>query len=270
MKREKKIIEQSKKQLDSANEFDEGRTTECLPSQAQKSSNSSMREKQYDEADYQNFQYDADEYETDQGDDRDLEFSVKSSLSAVFTAKNADIDRITADEFKNCDKAFLKVCEFYRQPLIALAKQLLGGAFYAEDAVQEVYHNLFEKRKDMTITSPKALLFRSVKNRCLDIFKHEKHERAHSEFVQSTSNAFVDSDDPLTLLDSKEKRRLLKQAIASLPEIYRRIVEWACFKGYSYKEIAEKLKIPVNSVGPMLIRARKMLSKILENMGFMK
>ena len=235
---------------------------------------SSMSEESYDhrkdDDDYLNNQDKPDEVETDQGDDSDSEFSVKSSLSADFSAKNADTDKITADEFKKCDKAFVKVLAFFRQPLIALAKQLLGRAFDAEDAVQDVYHNLFEKRKDMSITSPKALLFRSVKNRCLDILKHENHERAHSAQVQSTSNVFVDSDDPLTLLESKEKRHFLERAIATLPEKYRRIAELAYFHDLSYEEIAEELKIPVNSVGPMLIRARKMLRKILENMGFMK
>ena len=268
MKREKKENNR-RKQLDLANELDEVRTTEFFPSSTTKCFDSSMNEESYDDTDYLNYQYEPNEDETYSDDESDLEFFAKFSLNVVFSAKNTDIDKITADEFKNCDKAFSKVYEFYRQPLIAYATMILGSVTYAEDVVHDVFLNLFEKRKDMPITSPKELLFRSVKNRCLDILKHEKYIRTHSEQVLSTRDNFVDNNDPAILMEAKEAKSNLGRAIATLPEKYRRIFELAYYKGFSYKEISQELDMPVNSLSSSFIRAKKMLLKILETHGLL-
>jgi RNA polymerase sigma-70 factor (ECF subfamily) len=69
--------------------------------------------------------------------------------------------------------------------------------------------------------------------------------------------------DDLVLRD--EKRRILDEAIAELPDNYRKIIELRHKKELEYKEIAEILQIPLGTVKAHLFRARKLLFEALKN-----
>ena len=57
------------------------------------------------------------------------------------------------------------------------------------------------------------------------------------------------------LLDSEDPRRIAPE----LPSRERRVVRLYYLEGRSYEEISTELNVPVNSIGPVLSRARKKL-----------
>jgi RNA polymerase sigma-70 factor (ECF subfamily) len=58
----------------------------------------------------------------------------------------------------------------------------------------------------------------------------------------------------------------VKKALADLPENFRIAVLLADVEGFSYKEIAEILDIPMGTVMSRLFRGRKALQKALWNL----
>ena len=60
----------------------------------------------------------------------------------------------------------------------------------------------------------------------------------------------------------------IKEALDSLPEGYRTVFNLYEIDGYKHREIAEVLKISINTSKSQLIMAKKKLREILENMGF--
>jgi RNA polymerase sigma-70 factor (ECF subfamily) len=53
----------------------------------------------------------------------------------------------------------------------------------------------------------------------------------------------------------------LGKLLEKLPASEREAVRLHHLEGYSYSEVASHLRIPVNSVGPLLTKARKRLNK---------
>ncbi|MCS7046362.1 MAG: sigma-70 family RNA polymerase sigma factor, partial [Gemmataceae bacterium] len=64
---------------------------------------------------------------------------------------------------------------------------------------------------------------------------------------------------PGTELESLEE---VAKLLRKLPSRERSLVRLHYLEGRSYEEISELLNVPVNSIGPMLTRARKRLSQL--------
>jgi RNA polymerase sigma-70 factor (ECF subfamily) len=62
---------------------------------------------------------------------------------------------------------------------------------------------------------------------------------------------------------SKVTREQLEDAVDRLEEEYRTVFRMHAFEDRSYKQIAEGLGIPMNTVGTRLFRARARLREIL-------
>ncbi len=66
--------------------------------------------------------------------------------------------------------------------LYAYAFTMLRDDIMAEEAVQQVFYKIWEKKERLSVdTSVKAFLYRSVYNECMNYLKHQKHRSAHED-----------------------------------------------------------------------------------------
>jgi RNA polymerase sigma-70 factor (ECF subfamily) len=93
---------------------------------------------------------------------------------------------------------------------------------------------------------------------------HELAQRAASREVQLRTDGQGASHEPeeppkaqIGLENLEEVQKLLKK----LPSREREVVRLCYLEGRSYEEISTELNIPVNSIGPILSRARKRLRR---------
>jgi len=260
MKRKKLKRKLSGKQRDSAN--DEVTTTEFFPSSTPTSYGSSMSgetDAYHEEEDVQHESFGA--YEDDTGPDDCSDLNLTRKL--ILPSKSAEVDKITVDEFKNCEKAFVKVYEFYLKPLIAYATTILRKVADGEDVVHDVIFNLFEKRKRLSIKSIREFLFRIVRNRCLDFLKHKNHKHTPVAYDESMSNVCDENNDPQTLLEAKETEIIIEDTIAAFPEQRRTIFLMHRDEGLKNNEIACILNISEGTVAAQINRARAKLKEAL-------
>ncbi|MCK4574693.1 MAG: sigma-70 family RNA polymerase sigma factor, partial [candidate division Zixibacteria bacterium] len=71
------------------------------------------------------------------------------------------------------------------------------------------------------------------------------------------------SYNPETDLVRKQQSISIEEAIGSLPEKYREVIEYRHKDDKSYEEIADLLNIPVGTVKARIFRARELLKKKL-------
>src|SRR5947209_10628569 len=93
---------------------------------------------------------------------------------------------------------------------------------------------------------------------------HELAQRAAAREVQLKADGHGASQEPeempkaqIGLENLEEVQKLLKK----LPSREREVVRLCYLEGRSYEEISTELNIPVNSIGPILSRARKRLRR---------
>ena len=143
----------------------------------------------------------------------------------------------------------------------------------AEDLVQETYIKAFRARDQFTPgTNLKAWLFRILTNTFINTYRRRQAQpeftelddvdefslyRRMSDLKTSSTAGDPESEFLNGLVDTE-----VKDALADLPEKFRSVV-LLDVEGFSYKEIAEMLDIPIGTVMSRLHRGRKFLQKRL-------
>ena len=160
---------------------------------------------------------------------------------------------------------FKKLFEGYYNNLCILAKEYVKDDGQAEEIVEELFYNLWEKRKTLDIhTSVKIYLIRSVQNRCISYLRKLKTELKVKEDISIEHKntlkylPFKESQ-PIVRLFSSELEEKVRKEINELPEQCRKIFELSRFEEKSYNEIARELTISVNTVKTQMKIALKKL-----------
>jgi len=145
----------------------------------------------------------------------------------------------------------------------------------AEDLAQEVFMEVFQSLSGFRSESKLSTwLYRIAVNKSLNFVKKQKRngllqsiEGFFSGVKGSTSSNLEVEDEsnasPEETVINKEKRKILKSAINSLPQNQRIAFILSKYQDLSYKEIAEVMDISLSSVESLLFRAKANLQKKL-------
>jgi RNA polymerase sigma-70 factor (ECF subfamily) len=162
----------------------------------------------------------------------------------------------------------------YAPQLFATALRMTRNRADAEDLVQETFlkgWRAFESYQEGT--NLRAWLFRIMTNTFINKYNAQQRRPQESElddveelFLFRRMGAFDQSkmsqsaeDQMLELFTDDE----VKNAIEELPEAFRIPVLLSDVEGFSYKEIAEMLEVPIGTVMSRLHRGRKAMQKML-------
>jgi RNA polymerase sigma-70 factor, ECF subfamily len=163
-------------------------------------------------------------------------------------------------------KAFGELVTCYRKMVARTVKGMLGDSVFAEDIGQEVfiklYYSLPEFRGDSKLST---YIQKIAVNLTLNEIKRRK--RFFSLFVQKGNSEMyevevADCDSE----DRKEAIDIVNKAMMALDPAFRIIVTMRMLQGYSTKETAELLDLPLGTVLSRLSRAQEQLRRILKKL----
>lgn len=133
----------------------------------------------------------------------------------------------------------------------------------SEDAVQEAFAKLWEQRENISVEKGLGFLLTVARRYLIDCFRHDAVvTRVHEELSKNSETV---TENRATGLSDE-----MLNALNQLPEIQRSIMQLRDVEGYSYKEIAEMLKISDQQVQVYLFRARVNMKKHLKNYNISK
>jgi RNA polymerase sigma-70 factor (ECF subfamily) len=158
------------------------------------------------------------------------------------------------------DRAFEILFKEYFKPLSVYAKKYLNDLDLAQDLVQEVFVKFYEQRTTLTVhTSVKALLYQSVKNRCLDYIRSQQTRTAHHDNILHLSGG--NDIDAVDYMEQVELEERVYKAIADLPEQCQLIFKLSRLEGKRNQEIADELNLSKRTVETQISNALKRLRK---------
>lgn len=135
----------------------------------------------------------------------------------------------------------------------------------SEDIVHEVFMKLWEHRSEVQLKSVDALLFKMVRNLCLNHIKHLKVvENKNVDIVQTRRWEelyridFV-RDEPYLLIE-KELEERINQTLNALPDKCQEVFILSRVNGLKNKEIAVRLNISLKTVEKHIGRALQSFS----------
>lgn len=156
-------------------------------------------------------------------------------------------------------KAFEEIYNHYSKELFFYAFRILNENNVCEDVVQNVFLDLWVKRKTLRIENLKAYLYRCVKNQVLNKIR----DRKISDEELTRINIIDLGMDSSGHIEFDDLEKILNQQVSALPTRCRQIFELSRFEHMSNKEIAEKLGISVqgvkNQISKALMRIRQQL-----------
>jgi RNA polymerase sigma factor (sigma-70 family) len=142
--------------------------------------------------------------------------------------------------------------------LYLIAYRFLNNKEEAEDAVQEVFIKLWNKREQLDkYDSIEALATTTIKNHCIDQLRKTRTIGLddNSKNIQYPYGGL----SPYERLELIESSEILNKIIDKLPEIYRQIILQREIEGLSYEEIAFNTNQNINTLRVNLSRARVMI-----------
>ena len=167
---------------------------------------------------------------------------------------------------------FVEDTEPYMTSLYSTARRLSGNQADAEDLVQETFLRAYRSYGTFKEgTNLRAWLFRILTNAHINRYRSKQRRPEESDFDDVEDlylyrrlrvDADVGKSAEETLMESLTEGEVVA-AVEALPEAYRYAVLLADVEGFSYKEIAQMLDIPVGTVMSRLHRGRKALQQAL-------
>ncbi|SER67059.1 RNA polymerase sigma-70 factor [Pedobacter rhizosphaerae] len=164
-------------------------------------------------------------------------------------------DQELLDLLKKDDRNAFEMIYFrYWEMSFQVAYKILQDIPASEDAVQEVFVEIWLKRNKAIILNLKSYIFQSIRFQVFKIIRHNKVIAAHVERDFILNFSTNDGEDNLVLNDIKQ---ILDEAVAKLPEKCRQIFNLSRNKHMSTKEIAAVLDLSPKTVDNQLNIALK-------------
>lgn len=160
--------------------------------------------------------------------------------------------------------AFEQAFRAYYQPLCNYAVPLIKDKDEAEEVVQNVFFNIWNKRGALEIhASLKSYLYKAVHNDCLNKLKHGRVRAIYAEDFRNISTDSIENASDS--LQAKELNSKINMAIEGLPEQCGNVFRLSRFENLKYIEIATQLNISVKTVENHMGKALKILREQLKD-----
>ncbi|MCR9133307.1 MAG: sigma-70 family RNA polymerase sigma factor [bacterium] len=178
------------------------------------------------------------------------------SLAGEFLVKNdkrdrAFLRRIVAKE----PQALGELYDHYNRLLFGLLLSILKKRTEAEDLLQEVFTQIWEKADQFDAASGSAYTWicTITRNKAIDrlrskVYKEQKKQSSSLDDDDVHVTLYSSENNPLEDTILNERAKLVKQAMEQLSDKQREVIEVAYFEGKTQSEISEEFDVPLGTI----------------------
>jgi RNA polymerase sigma-70 factor (ECF subfamily) len=176
---------------------------------------------------------------------------------------------VVAELQAGSEQAFDWLVTHYHGLVYNLLCGALGDAADAADATQEVFLKAFRGIRGFRQgSSLKTWLYRIALREASNQRRwFWRHRRGETPLETPTGEPAIELPDgeasPFERLAAAEEQRMVRQALAQVPEVFRQAVILRDLEDLSYEEVAEVLEVSVGTVKSRILRGRRLLRELL-------
>jgi len=183
---------------------------------------------------------------------------IENGFPGILRKNDSAIEALIMKVIENDDyEAFEILFRKMYTPLCQFCIRFVKSPEVAEELVSDVFFSIWKNRNRLIVSSPKAYLFTSVRNKGFDHLRKVK-KMVHCN-LENATHLPADVADSQEILILHELTTSLERSVAKLPKQCRLIYELSRDQGLKYKEIAVILRVSVKTVETQMGRALKHL-----------
>lgn len=166
---------------------------------------------------------------------------------------------MTMEKASLCEEnTYSKIFREYSPTLFNYLFYKCGDKNLAKDLTQEAFLKLWQNCQKVLLNSARGYVFKAANNMMINEFNHRKVKLKFQKIVPKSST----NESPVFLLEEKELKERLENAIAELPEKQRVVFLLSRIDKKTYKEIAALLGISKQAVEKRMYNALDKLRKV--------
>lgn len=141
---------------------------------------------------------------------------------------------------------------------------VLGDAGRVDDVLQQVWTAFWQQASQIRDPARwKTWLYRLARNAAVDAGRRSTRERRTEAAVTEAAAESVSGATPRDEAIKAEQYAAIHRAVEALPALYREPFVLRHVQNWSYRQIAEVMDLPVDTVETRLVRARRLLREAL-------
>lgn len=187
-----------------------------------------------------------------------LKYASCSYINGAFTSPDAadmqkiiqpDTDQELIDRIINRDKtAFKEIYSRFSQAVYNLAFRMLGDREDAEEVVQEIFLQVWNKADmyDRARGAVSTWIINISRSRSIDKLRTLGYRDKNTEIDEEKLKS--NSDYSRIIEDREEKNNVIGKALKMLPDNQRQAIELVYFEGLTHVEAAQELGEPVGTI----------------------
>ena len=182
--------------------------------------------------------------------------------------RNIDDSQHILDIAAGTESALEAIYDRYAQRIYSLAMSILKDQGLAEDAVQDVFANIWLKATSYRPekSAPSTWIMSVAHHKIVDLYRSRR--RTFDATVPDEDDAMARIPDPALSVEQQVERsynaRLLRAALAELPPEQSRPLYLSAWRGYSQSEIAKLLDQPLGTIKTRMRLGMQKLKAALE------
>jgi RNA polymerase sigma factor (sigma-70 family) len=159
--------------------------------------------------------------------------------------------------------------ERYGRAAYSLARRILTEDTLAQDVVQEVFLSLWRNagRFDAGRGTVATYLLSMTHHRAVDVVRREENLRR----FRTSDEPLASQPDPKARVEDEvelgERRAQVRAALAQLPPAQREALALAYFGGYTQREVAALVGVPLGTVKTRMAAGMRRLKEALQDAG---
>jgi RNA polymerase sigma-70 factor (ECF subfamily) len=165
--------------------------------------------------------------------------------------------------------AFAELYDRYSGVLFATALKVLNSHEAAEDVLQDVFIQIWDKASmyDPARGKPMTWAVTMTRNKAIDRLRSAQRRQRLSDDVEKEAQVFEQFSDRDSLgdVDLGEKSKIVRDAVLKLSKEQRQAIELAFFGGLTQVEIAERLQEPLGTVKARIRRGMMRLKDMISS-----
>lgn len=170
-------------------------------------------------------------------------------------------------------QAYETLYDRHARPLYGLILRMIKDHQLAEELLQEIFWQVWRNAHQYQGSGVAAAwLFRIARNRCLDELRRQRVRPSRAALdiaeIEEQHNLQSQAGPAESQPETVFNRNRIHEALNDIPPDQRICLEWAYFDGYTQREIAEIMNLPIGTVKSRMRIGLEKLERLLRSAGF--